>query len=248
MKQAIKSDIPLIAEFCRRCFDDSPETAIRFFSEIWDHSMVFWNEDQTAMATVMPVSWQDLPTAYLYAIATDPDFQGRGYCHNLISEVESYLKNHGYSYAILSPAEPSLFRFYEKMNYRTMFYSNQREFFKTEVSYPVTPVTAEEYFSLRSRFLSDGVVYPVGLLRAQAFVGELVRIGNCDCAAVEKDGDSRTIRELLSDRPADAASSLCHYLNKDCLPIKLPGTAPYGMAKSLDGSPLKPSYLGLGFE
>ena len=57
--------------------------------------------------------------AYIYAVATAKEFRGQGLCHSLMEHTHSHLKEQGYAGTILSPAEKTLFDFYEKMGYQT---------------------------------------------------------------------------------------------------------------------------------
>ena len=107
MKIAAREDRPKLTALWEACFGDPNAVVEGFWAAMWDTITVFTNEDGTAMATAMPLSWQEKQAAYLYAVATDPAHQGRGLCRRLMADAEAYLKEQGYSYALLSPAKPS---------------------------------------------------------------------------------------------------------------------------------------------
>ena len=69
------------------------------------------------------------------------------------------------------------------------------------------------------------------------------------CAAAERDGETLLVRELLPDCP-EAAAALADKLGcREASFRTAGGTQPFGMAKSLDGTPLpQRAYLGPAFE
>ena len=133
------------------------------------------------------------------------------------------------------------------MGYHTTFYA-QNQVFHEKQPHDVKAVSPDEYAVCRKNFCPDGIEYPTNLLALQAHYGTLVIIETLGCAALERTSDSWIAREFLSASPELAAKALCHYLNIDSIAVRMPGDQPFAMAKSLDGSPLIPSYLGLAFE
>ena len=248
MRTSRPADIPALTALWQLCFGDPAEAVQEFFAALWDHITVFQTEDASAMLTAMPVSWQGKPAAYLYAVATHPDHRGKGLCRKLMTFAEEALKEGGCACAILSPAEDSLFRFYEQLGYQTCFFAEIRKFSTGECAETAVSVTAEQYGKLRRNRMPEGVQYPIELLRMQESFGLFLQIGETGCAAVERHGDGFLVRELLADDPAAAAAAVCRFCNVPQISCKIPGSSPYGMAKSLDGSPLTDSWLGLAFE
>jgi len=248
MRIAQPSDIPALTGLWEQCFGDPPEMIRDFFISLWDEITVFQTEDASAMLTAMPVFWQGKKATYLYAVGTHPDRRGEGLCRRLMAFAEETLKNSGYSYAILSPAGDTLFRFYENLGYQTCFFAETKEFFSENRTEKAVSVTAEQYSRLRDAQRPDSVQYPVSLLQMQSSMGMLLQIGGNGCAAVERHGEEFLVRELLAKDEAAAASAVCRYCGVSSLRCKVPGNDPYGMAKSLDDSSLIPSWLGLAFE
>lgn len=247
MRLATKQDIPVLIDLWAQCFGDPPAVIQNFFDRLWTDILVFTNDHCTSMLTAMPVRWQEKDAAYLYAVATHPEHRGQGLCRDLMAYVEQYLFSHGYSYTTLHPAGDSLYRFYELLGYRISFYAKE-QMFHGKHSIFVSAVTPEEYARQRKKLCPDGVEYPHCLLALQAHYGTLVKIENLGCAALERTPTGWVARELLANDPETAAKALCSYLNIDSIEVRIPGTEPFAMAKSLDGSPLIPSYLGLAFE
>ena len=57
--------------------------------------------------------------AYLYGIATDPEYQHRGISSRLISKMLETCKSNGADFSFLIPADEGLIPFYEKFGYQT---------------------------------------------------------------------------------------------------------------------------------
>lgn len=247
MKLATKQDLPALIDLWEQCFGDPPAVIEGFFDALWDNIKVFSTEDCTSMLTAMPVRWQEKDASYLYAVATHPDQRGKGLCRKLMSYAEEFLRKQGCSYTMLHPAGESLYRFYGAMGYETTFYCKKTMFHGKHSNF-VSAVTPEAYAALRKEFCPDGVEYPRCLLALQAHYGTLLQIENFGCAALERTPSGWVARELLSKDPETAAKALCNYLNIDAISVRMPGDKPFAMAKSLDGSPLMNSYLGLAFE
>lgn len=111
-------------------------------------AMLYWLDGQC----------QGEPYAYLYAVATDPAFRGRGLCRRLMKDTLSLLKSRGYAGAVLYPADEGLRAMYAKMGFRD---GGREGGFscaaqgKTELR----EITAEEYGALRRSFLpQDGLI------------------------------------------------------------------------------------------
>lgn len=249
MRLARPEDRPALTRLWHTCFGDDAAVVEDFWETMWPEITVFTLEDCAAMATAMPVRWQEKPAAYLYAVATDPSRRGEGLCRRLMTEAENWLAGQGYAYATLSPAEHSLFQFYGRMGYETSFFCGRQVFRGLGSDRPVRIVSPAAYGALRRQYGPENQVeYPEALLALQERTGPLLEIAGLGCAAVEPAEHGYVARELLSHDPLAASSALCSYLHVPLLPARMPGPVPFGMAKSLDGSPLCPSYLGLAFE
>jgi predicted acetyltransferase len=62
-----------------------------------------------------------VPVHYLYAAATRPDHQGRGYMGKLLRAAQQFAKARGVRYTVLAPGSYSLMKFYEKHKYYRCF-------------------------------------------------------------------------------------------------------------------------------
>lgn len=163
---------------------------------------------------------KSLKSGYMYALASDPDIRERGFGRQMMRYGETYLKGEGADCAILVPAEPSLFRFFDSLDYVPAFAHIRREFSRDEVTAVadgVVPAAPSEYNAIRRRWL-EGRCYADcddKLVEFQQFLshaagGDIYSLalpGGTGCAAVEMDGDTAMVKELLCES-ADVAAAL----------------------------------------
>lgn len=263
---AQKKDLPALTALWALCFGDRPEDIRAFWQGFPDGVTAFCHAEKgqpVAMLCALPAEWTDdcgeaRRAAYLYAVCTHPSYRGRGLCAALTAEAEQALRQQGVSVAALVPAGESLFRFYERLGYRTVFFHDTYTVDAAQNTARITPIDAAAYRNLREMQLySDFLSYDERFLRRQAVISEgsgagLYRVETehavC-CAAAEKRGKLLLLKELLPDVP-EAAAALAHHCGCTQTEIRTVGTrTPFGMAKSLDGTPLSSSaYLGLALD
>lgn len=97
------------------------------------------------------------PVAYLYGIATDPAYEGRGVASGLIRAAHDHLWQLGYAGVILVPGSPSLFRFYERLGYRRIGTIDE---FSVSAgrAIPVRELSPREYELARRTYLPENGV------------------------------------------------------------------------------------------
>ena len=105
------------------------------------------------------VTYQDETYAYLYAVATHPDFRHQGLLHYLLADTHQLLAQRGYAGALLVPGDDSLRQLYASIGYENC--TTMSSFFSA--SQPVTvlihTVDREEYRTLRRTYLpKNGVI------------------------------------------------------------------------------------------
>lgn len=116
----------------RLCFGDPQAYIELFFRHRFrpEDTLVWLQQGQpVAMAFALPVTLQagalECPARYLYAVATHPQWQGRGISTRLLEEGHALLAGRGAQAAILVPASGSLFGFYGKRGFQTQFYMRE---------------------------------------------------------------------------------------------------------------------------
>lgn len=157
------------------CFGDQDSYIDLYFSNKYkpDETVVLLNKgDIAAMATMIPAklvmpSGKALNLAMLYAVATHPKDQGKGFSTQIMAFCNKHLMEKGTDLSILVPAEEGLFDFYSKRGYQDAFYirevtltHEQIARFKTNINQVVSiePVEADEY-NKRRRSLLVGNLY-----------------------------------------------------------------------------------------
>ena len=161
--------------------------------------------------------------AYLYAVATHPDFRNRGLCRTLMADTAACLTERGYDGALLMPQDSGLREMYGRMVSRT------------------------EFAALRRKYLPpDGVIQEGSNLsyleRFAAFYA-----GADFLLAAAPNGDSLTGMELLGS--AGAAPGILGALGVSHGRFRTPGTAlPGAMFRPLRADADAPGYFGLIFD
>ena len=191
-------------------------------------------------------SFREKKIAYLYAVATDTAFRGRGLCRMLMEDTHRHLQSLGYEGALLVPVSEGLFPFYEKLGYRTC--STVNEFTcQAEGFVSLYPITGEAYAISRQRYLPAGSVE----LRESmlTFLKEQFSFYAGDnfvlCAVTE--GNTLIVPEILGD--ASAAPGIVAALGKLQGRFRTPGDKrPFAMYHSLIPDPDMPTYFALALD
>ena len=181
-RTASRLDQQGIIALWKEAFGDSEASVAHFFESFPDCISYVAEENGSivSMVHVLPqVLSPDLPAAYVYAVATRKSHRGQSLCRKLMAFAENDLRSR-FRCAVLTPGEPELFRFYEKLGYKTAFYRTRTAFSHG------TPVSVEEYARLREQVLTvPHMVYDHSLLQyAREVYGLTFYKTNTGCAAV----------------------------------------------------------------
>lgn len=155
---------------------------------------------------------KSLKAGYMYALATEPELRGRGFGKDMMRYGEVYLKGLGADCAILVPAEPSLFRFFDELGYVPAFSHIRQELLAEDVAAPgegdrMSPAAPAGYNDIRRGWL-EGRLYTdccdelveFQQMLSQAAGGDIWRLelpGGIGCAAVELVDGMPVVKELL---------------------------------------------------
>lgn len=123
------------------CFGDEDSYIDLYYSEKHkaDETAVLLEDNKiAAMATMIPArviipSGKALELSMLYAVATHPDHQGKGYSAQIMAFCHKHLMETGMDLSILVPAEESLFDFYAKRSYEKAFYIRETVLSRAQV-------------------------------------------------------------------------------------------------------------------
>ena len=159
-----------IKQIWQTCFGDDAEI-IDFYIEnrMTEDNMLTIREDGkiVSMASFLDASIKEgeaeLPVKYVYAVATLPEYRGKGYAAKILEKAQEIFELP----LVLVPAEENLVAYYEKQGFEVAF--SPKEIIKTEKlaslfaaeinSYSVENVTAAEYKALREhKLMRDGFI------------------------------------------------------------------------------------------
>ncbi len=223
LRPAQSTDFPGIAKLWQEAFGDS-ERSIRFFFDAFPDCLSWVAEEDgqiVSMVHGLPrILSPDTSAIYVYAVATTETHRGRGLCRQLMAFAEADAKNRGFACAVLTPGEPSLFRFYEGMGYRTAFTRNRTPFPGGR------PISTEAYAEARKQLLT---------------VPHLV----CTPAFLDY---AKEVYGLTFYKTATGIAAAGEGYTAEVLPED-PGGGPFAMIKWLgEEKPLKNAYLGFPLE
>ena len=184
--------------------------------------------------------------AYLYAVATHPDFRNRGLCRALMADTVDCLTERGYDGALLMPQDLGLREMYGRMGFRDCCTLSEFACDAGEAA-ALRPVSRGEFAALRRKYLpTEGVIQEGANLsyleRYAAFYA-----GADFLLAAAPDGGSLTGMELLGN--AGAAPGILGALGFPRGRFRTPGTAlPGAMFRPLRAGVVAPGYFGLIFD
>lgn len=247
------------------CFG-GPQSYIDFYYDrrfVPEDTLVWRENDRpVSMMTLMRIRKNGEEGAYVYAVATLPEFRGRGLMTRLDQWSQGIMKERGMTFSALVPAEPGLFPMYEKLGYRSCFPIWIRDVEKPGSEKTFTVCSFPEFLELRRRFLYrilGAVWHPERELRyvyeeLTACGGAVLRYleGEAVCyAACTPEENGLLIREITGKDPIPTAQSLLAHYQMQRARIRssrsLPGfqKVPYGMERRLDGKPETGGYMAL---
>lgn len=246
---ARSTDIPGLKRLWSRCFGD-PESVIDAF---FDTGFAF-NRCRCIRAgdrIAAGLHWFDVhcnrqPFAYLYAVATDPEFQKQGLCRMLLADTHRLLREAGYGGVILVPGNEGLFTLYEKMGYRR--FGSMRIFSCdcANTAVALRQISKTEYTAMRQTLLpAGGVVQEGPALDWLETISEFY-CGDGFLLAAAKDGGQLLVQELLGD--SAVAPGIVTALGAKTGRFRTPGgEAPFAMYYPLTQTE-PPAYFGLALD
>lgn len=107
-------------ELWMEVFGDEREEVDRFLIDIHNADNLLAHSDEgevMSMLNIVEVNTDYGPTAYLYAIATAPQWRGRGFAERLIRQAIEVSRERGYKAVMLIPSEESLVEYYKRFGF-----------------------------------------------------------------------------------------------------------------------------------
>lgn len=215
IRKSCPQDVPELQELFQLCFGDGPEVSGLYFDRLYrPEEFILLRDDNKlrAMAGLLSIVLTEpdgraVKAAYLYAMGTHPDHQGRGFAAQLLNYADFYLRGK-VDCIVTMPATESLHAFYAKFGFSECFPLLEGEVTPRmpEDGETSVPVSADTYENLREVLLAGHHHVTHG--RLTSLQGELCRFsggsllslnvnGFTGCAAVERWNDTAVCKELL---------------------------------------------------
>ena len=207
LRPPTEADIPEILDCWQRSFGDPP-ALIRALLDAGELLTCAMAAEQgglvrSVMFAIDGLSIDGVPSAYLYALCTHPDFRAQGMGQAVLRSLASVCFDCGAELVFLSPADPSLAAWYRSMGMQTVQHSAPPPCPVVPQRTPaLAPVSAEDYAALRR----SPIRVPLRLLRAQELLcrelgGGFFRLeldGACAAVCAQPDDSPRAfqLREL----------------------------------------------------
>lgn len=186
--------------------------------------------------------------AYIYAVATQPEEQGKGHFRKLSEDTRRLLTEQGYAAELLMPGSEGLRRMYAKLGYRdTCFRSEIYAAAGSGSMAAPKPLSAAQYGALRGRFLpADGAVQPDENVTYLATYAEFYTGENCLLAAIREE-ETLFGLEFLGEKAE--IPGILEALHCKSGTFRMPGTeVPTAMSRPLTEGAVLPKYLGFLFD
>lgn len=242
--------IPQLKKLWQKAFGDTVELIDHFFATAYASSRcrcVSLEGKVVAALYWFDVFCREQQFAYIYAVATDPDYRNRGLCRKLMEDTHAHLALQGYRGVLLVPEGDSLRQMYTAFGYENA--TALREYFCTagDVPAPMHRIDREEFALLRQKLLPEGSViqeegnllYLEGQVRFYAGMGFL--------AALHQEGDNVFCPEILGN-PGMAPGILLS-LGAAQGTFRCPGQGKdFAMFLPLEENAEKPVYFAFAFD
>lgn len=241
--------IPALRGLWQQAFGDSDHFLDSFFATGFspDRCRCMIQSGQLAAALYwFDCTWDGKKLAYLYAVATEKNHQGKGLCRALMENTHQHLHQQGYAGAVLVPGSEALFRLYEKLGYGC--FGGIRTVSCSAATEPVAlqPVTGSQYAALRRPYLPENSILQEGPILEFLSTQAHFYAGTDFLLCAIEEGDSLFAPELLGNTAA--ASGILAALGKPAGRFRTPGSAPFAMYRSLTDSHEAPAYFAFALD
>ena len=242
----VSSQIPQLKMLWQQAFGDTDDEINAFFKVGFSKKRclcVTLGEEVAAALYWFDCTLLDKKIAYLYAIATEKNFQGQGIAGKLIAHTHKLLQNNGYAGTVLVPSEESLFGFYQRFGYTAFGGIGEFTCHKAGKPASLSKIDKHTYALLRKGYLPKGSMFQEDALLdcLDAFYqGE-----DFICVALERNG-SLFVPELLGN--TEKAPQILAALGLDTGTFRTPGNDRRFAMLCLFVDLPTPTYFGLALD
>ncbi len=256
--------VPDLKNLWADVFGDSQDVINNFFGKTSKNENVFCafygDEPVSVMYAVESnifLQNAEYKAYYVYAVCTKKEHRGNSLMKKVFSFLESEARKRSVSYLFLVPAEESLFPLYESIGFSVAFVNKETLIKKSESktrSFSSRNLSYEEYKTLREKYIN----VPQAILSESGFNSFYAPVGaNMECVSLdegyalyEKENGKVIIHEFCGEKEVvlSAVFSVAEVNEMVLREQATSGGKPYGMVKSLDGSPVfKNGFFGISY-
>ena len=245
-----ESQMDQLRNLWKAAFGDTDAFLDIFFSTAYSPRRCRCAMDGDRVAAVLywfDISWGGLPCAYIYAVATDPQYRGQGLCRGLMADTARILSDRGYEGALLVPQDEGLFTMYARMGYRPATQIREEIRAAGDQTIAVRPLDADAYAAGRITLLPENSVIQEG--ENLAFLSRVASFyeGEGFLAAVSREPEHLRILEYLGDETK--LGNLIHTLGHREATVRTPGAGKaFAMYLPLSQRCNRPGYFAFCFD
>lgn len=242
--------IPQLRQLWKTAFGDTDAFLDSFFRTAFSPVRCRCILEEDRIAAVLywfDCTLQEQKIAYIYAVATHPDFRNRGLCRRLMEDTHALLARRGYAAAVLVPQKESLRKMYAGMGYRDAGGLDLIRCTAADRPVPLRTVGTEEFAALRRQLLPENSVVQEG--ENLVFLAEQLQFYAGEDFLLAAYGEKGTLHgvELLGN--SSAAAGIVNALDCTAGSFRTPGTAvPFAMFHPLAEDAPVPAYFGFAFD
>lgn len=212
------TDLPGLRRLWMQAFGDSSALLDNFYRVGFSFDRcrcIREGEEIVAALYWFDCHWGSKKVAYIYAVATDVFYRGKGLCHQLMADTHRQLQEQGYSGAVLVPADDGLVSLYAKLGYRCFCTVDEMSTAGKNIQ-AATEITPAEYAGLRKSFLGENAIFQdVTVFDYLATYGGFYKTPGGICCGYWEN-DTFHLEELLGENiPCQATSLQAMYLSLD---------------------------------
>lgn len=242
--------IPQLRSLWAAAFGDGDEFLDLFFDTAFSPNRCRCVLEADTVAAVLywfDCSLEDRKMAYIYAVATHPDFRNQGLCRALMEDTHALLQKRGYDSAILVPQKESLRAMYAGMGYRDAGGLNTFRCAAGTESAAVRSIGPDEFAAARRALLPPCSVIQEG--ENMAFLARQMQFFTGPGFLLAAYSEKETLHgvELLGD--VSAAPGILNTLGFPWGSFRTPGQElPFAMFRPLTDRAIAPAYFGFAFD
>ena len=203
-----EKDKNAVVALWQEAFGEKKEEILPFLDFINKDMLLIEEKGQIiSMLSLLKVKIGDVCGRYVYAVATDKRFRGKGYATELLDFAKGLVAAGKETFLVILPRNESLYAFYGKSGFTPLCCAKRiSRKISAETSYSVEKITSESYFELKKTYFSGEkyVEFDIKTLEfmQKAYCGEFLKAEKdgktAGLAFCHKYADLLVIHELLA--------------------------------------------------